>query len=233
MEYEQLAKRVDYHLSSPLMTEEQLHAGTLTARAYAVRSIVVRPSDLDLAKDWVNQEFVRLGSRSSAGPGDSTTAVKQYEVRDMLRRGAKDVEAKLNLGKMLSRQFQYVEIEAMQLVKACTEFDASLTLSLEASVLDEEKLIILCKIAKRSGVKMLSFTDYRPEQVELALKKLADVVELKLMVEGKALDEVLRLSEAGVARFGVRHPAALLDAWKAYLAQQNAAPAASSVSEAV
>jgi deoxyribose-phosphate aldolase len=219
MEYEQLAKRVDYHLSSPLMTEEQLHSGCITARAYAVRGIVVRPSDLDLAKGWVNPEFIRLGSRSSSGPGDSTTAVKQYEVRDMLRRGAVDVEAKLNLGKMLSRQFQYVEIEAMQLVKACQEFGTGLTLSLEASVLDEERIIILSKIAKRQGIKTLSFTDWRPEQAELTLRKLDSKVELKLMVEGKSLDEVLKWSEAGVARFGVRHPAALLDAWKARIAQ--------------
>jgi hypothetical protein len=39
------------------------------------------------------------------------------------------------------------------------------------------------------------------------------------MVEGKSLDDVLKWSEAGVARFGVRHPAALLDAWKARIAQ--------------
>jgi deoxyribose-phosphate aldolase len=225
MEYEQLAKRVDYHLSSPLMTEEQLHLGCLTARSYAVRSIVVRPSDLDLAKDWVNQEFVRLGSRTSGGPGDATTAVKVYEVKDMLRRGAKDVEVKLNLGKMLSRQFQYVEIEAMQVVKAAGEFEAGVTLSLEASVLDEERLIILTKIAKRSGVKTLSLTDWRPEQAELALRKLDGLVELKLFVEGKPLEEVLQWSEKGVGRFGVRHPAALLDAWKAHIAPPAAAVA--------
>ncbi|GAB4409277.1 MAG: hypothetical protein OHK0021_19340 [Bryobacter sp.] len=220
MQYSDLAKRVDYHLSSPLMTEEQLHMGCITARAYAVRGIVVRPSDLDLAKGWVNQEFVRLGSRTSGGPGDATTAVKVYEVKDMLRRQASDVEAKRNLGKMLSRQFQYVEIEAMQLVKAAAEFEKNITLSLEAAVLDEERMIILSKIAKRCGIAAMSFTDYRPEQVDLALRKLEGKVELKLMVEGKSLDEVLRLSEAGVARFGVRHPAGLLDAWKARLESQ-------------
>jgi deoxyribose-phosphate aldolase len=201
--------------------------GCLTARSYAVRGIVVRPSDLDLAKEWVNQEFVRLGSRTSGGPGDATTAVKVYELKDMFRRQASDAEAKVNLGKMLSRQFQYVEIEAMQMVKAAAEFGKQVTLSLEASVLDEERLIILAKIAKRSGVAALSFTDYRPEQVELALRKLDGKVELKLMVEGKSLDEVLRLSGLGVARFGVRHPAALLDAWKARLeAEAQAAQSA-------
>ncbi len=225
MEYEQLAKRVDHHLSSPLMTEEQLHMGCLTARTYAVRAIVVRPSDLDLAKGWVNPEFVRLGSRTSGGPGDATTAVKVYEVKDMLRRGAQDVEVKVNLGKMLSRQFQYVEIEAMQMVKAAEEFGAPITLSLEASVLDEERIIILMKIAKRSGIRCVSFTDWRPEQAELALKKLDGIVDLKLMVEGKTLADVLQWSERGVARFGVRHPGPLLDAWKAHLAAQQAAPA--------
>jgi deoxyribose-phosphate aldolase len=87
MEYSDLAGLVDYHLSSPLMTEEQVHEGCTTAIAYGVRAVIVRPCDLDLAKEWVGAGL-RLGSRTSAGPGDATTAVKQFEVRDMLRRGA-------------------------------------------------------------------------------------------------------------------------------------------------
>lgn len=216
MEYCDLAARIDYHLSSPLMTEEQVHEGCLRARSYEVRSVVARPCDLDLAKDWVEPP-VRLGSRTSAAPGDATTAVKQYELRDMLRRGAVDVEAKVNLPKMMSRQFQYVEIELMQLVKACEENGAKLTASVDASVLDEERLVILTKMVKRSGVAMLSASEYRAEQVELLLRKCAPHVELKLMVDGKSLDEVLALQALGVVRFGVRHPAPLLDAWKAHL----------------
>ncbi len=213
MEYRDLAGLVDYHLSSPLMTEEQVHEGCATGQRYEVRSVVIRPCDLDLAKGWIAPP-VRLGSRTSAAPGDATTAVKQFEVRDMLRRGAVDVEAKVNLPKMMSRQFQYVEIELMQLLKTCEEGGATLTASCDASVLDEERTVILCKMAKRSGVAMLSASEYRPDQIELLLKKLAPHVQLKLMVDGKSLDEVLAFQQLGVARFGVRHPGPLLDAWK-------------------
>ena len=221
MEYRDLAGLVDYHLSSPLMTEEQVHEGCMRAQSYEVRSVVVRPCDLDLAKGWVGNG-VRLGSRTSAAPGDATTAVKQFEVRDMLRRGAVDVEAKLNLSKMMSRQFQYIEIELMQLQKTCVEGSATLTVSVDMSVLDEERLVILCKMAKRSEVAMLSASEYREEQIEVLLRKCAPYVELKLMVDGKSLAEVLALKELRVARFGVRHPAALLDAWKLQLAEQKA-----------
>jgi deoxyribose-phosphate aldolase len=138
MEYRDLAGLVDYHLSSPLMTEEQVHEGCMRAQSYEVRSVVVRPCDLDLAKEWVVAP-VRLASRTSAAPGDATTAVKQFETRDLLRRGAVDVEAKVNLPKMMSRQFQYVEIELMQLLKTCEEGGAKLTASCDVSVLDEER----------------------------------------------------------------------------------------------
>ena len=221
MEYRDLAGLVDYHLSSPLMTEEQVHEGCMRAQAYEVRSVVVRPCDLDLAKEWMGNG-VRLGSRTSAAPGDATTAVKQFEVRDMLRRGAVDVEAKLNLSKMMSRQFQYIEIELMQLLKTCAEGSAKLTVSVDMSVLDEERLVILCKMAKRSGVAMLSASEYRAEQVEVLLRKCAPYVQLKLMVDGKSLEEVQALKELGVVQFGVRHPAALLDAWKLKLEELKA-----------
>ena len=147
MDYRDLAVLVDYHLSSPLMTEEQVHEGCMRGQAYEARSVVVRPCDLDLAKEWVVAP-VRLASRTSAAPGDATTAVKQFEVRDMLRRGAVDVEAKVCLPKLMSRQFQYVEIELMQLLKTCEEGGATLTASVDASVLDEERLLILCKIGR-------------------------------------------------------------------------------------
>ncbi len=195
------------------MTEEQVHEGCMRGQAYEVRSVVVRPCDLDLAKDWVVAP-VRLSSRTSGAPGDATTAVKQFEVRDMLRRGALDVEAKVCLPKLMSRQFQYVEIELMQLLKTCEEGSAALTVSVDASVLDEERLLILCKMAKRSGATMLSASEYRAEQVEKILTKCAPYVALKLMVDGKSLDEVMALREMGVARFGVRHPGPLLDAWR-------------------
>lgn len=204
-----------------------MHEGCLRGQAYEVRSVVVRPCDLDLAKEWVVAP-VRLASRTSAAPGDATTAVKQFEVRDMLRRGAVDVEAKVNLPKMMSRQFQYVEIELMQLLKTCEEGGAKLTASCDVSVLDEERLLILCKMAKRVGVAMISASEFRAEQVEMMLKKCAPFVELKLMVDGKSLDEVLALKELGVARFGVRHPGPLLDGWKARLEAMKAAEQADS-----
>ncbi len=221
MHYEDLAGMVDYHLSSPLMTEEQVHEGCQVAARYGVRAVIVRPCDLDLAKTWVGGG-VRLGSRTSAAPGDATTAVKQFEVRDLLRRGAVDVEAKVNLPKMMSRQFQYVEIELMQLLKTCEEGGAKLVASCDVSVLDEERTVILCKMAKRSGVAMVSASEYRAEQVEVLLRKLAPHVELKLMVDGRSLEEVLDLKERGVMRFGVRHPGPLLDAWRAKLEAEAA-----------
>jgi len=69
----------------------------------------------------------------------------------------------------------------------------------------------------------LSASEYRMEQVEAMLKKCAPYVELKLMVDGKSLDEVMALKEKGVARFGVRHPGPLLDAWKRHLEALKAA----------
>jgi hypothetical protein len=78
-------------------------------------------------------------------------------------------------------------------------------------------------MAKRSGVAMVSASEYRAEQVEVLLRKLAPHVALKLMVDGRSLEEVLGLKERGVMRFGVRHPGPLLDAWRAKLEAEAAA----------
>ncbi len=198
------------------MTEEQVHEGCRRAASYAVGSVIVRPCDLDLARSWV-QAPLRLASRTSAAPGDATTAVKLFEVQDMLQRGASLAEAKVNLPKMMSRQFAYVEGELQQLVRICTETGTKLTASVDVSLLDEEQMASLCEMAKNSGVAILSASEYRIGQVEILLRNCVPQVEVKLMIDGKSLEEVLILKEMGIARFGVRHPAALLDAWKAHL----------------
>lgn len=218
LDYASLAKRIDLHLLDPWFSEEQVHAGCRQARELDLRSVIVRPSDLDLARDWVDGENVRLGSVCAYPHGNTTTGVKQYEVRDLIRRGAKDIEVVVNLSKVLSRQFQYVEIELMQMLKSCEDSGAKLTAIFQAGHCNEEQTLVLCKMTKRTGILVASTGDtFRPEQIELMLRKLAPYAEVKLMADGLTLAQVLAYQAAGVVRFGLTNADALITAWKLHL----------------
>src|SRR5690242_4340267 len=117
--YESLAKMIDHSLLRPELTDEQVIAGCELAKRYRVASVCVRPCDVELAVRALSGSDVAPASVAGFPHGSTTTAVKLYEIRDALRRGAREVDMVLNIPRLLSRQFQYVETELLQAAEEC------------------------------------------------------------------------------------------------------------------
>lgn len=231
--YEQLAKMIDHSLLRPELTEEQVIAGCQLAIRYNVANVTVRPSDADLAVNLMRDSGIPVGSVAGFPHGSSTTPVKLYEARDLLRRGVREIDMVLNIGKLLSRQFHYVESELAQMAEACHEQGAILKVIFENAYLTDELKIIACKIAKRAGVDFVKTstgfapTGARIEDLRLMYQHCAPVVQVKAAGGIRTLEQAIAVYEVGCTRFGATATAAILDAWKERLAQQAAgAPSA-------
>jgi deoxyribose-phosphate aldolase len=148
--YEGLAKMIDHSLVRPELTGEQVVAGCELAKRYQVASVSVRPCDVDQAVRMLGGSGVAVGSLAGFPHGSSTTAVKLYEIRDVLRRGAKEIDMVLNISKLLSRQFQYVEMELQQSAEECHKQGALLKVIFENAYLTDELKIVACRIAARA-----------------------------------------------------------------------------------
>src|SRR5262249_21046334 len=90
--YEDLAQMIDHSLLRPELSEEQVAEGCRIARDYQVASVTVRPCDVDFAVRQMQGSSVAVGSVAGFPHGSSTTGAKLYETRDMLRRGAREVD---------------------------------------------------------------------------------------------------------------------------------------------
>src|SRR5215467_16369381 len=90
--YEERAKMIDHSLLRPELTETQVAEGCNIARQYQVASVTVRPCDVDFAVRQMQGSGVPVGSVAGFPHGSNTTATKLYETRDMLRRGAREVD---------------------------------------------------------------------------------------------------------------------------------------------
>src|SRR5579863_2593024 len=95
--YEALAKMIDHSLVRPELTDDQVVAGCELAKRYHVATVSVRPCDVDLAVRLLASSDVKAGSIAGFPHCSSTTAAKLYEIRDVLRRGAKEVDVVLNI----------------------------------------------------------------------------------------------------------------------------------------
>lgn len=230
--YEQVAKMIDHSLLKPELSEEAVIEGCKLARRYEVASVCVRPSNVELAVKLLEGSGVAVGSVVGFPHGTNTTPVKLYEARDLLRRGAREIDAVLNIGKMIARQFQYVESELLQLSEACHSEGAILKVIFENAYLTEDLKIVACKIVKRTKVDFAkTSTGFAPsgatlEDLRLLARHCLPAVQVKAAGGIRTLESALEVRDAGCTRIGATATAAILDAWKARLAAQAAAASA-------
>ncbi len=225
---------IDHSLVRPELTETEIVEGCRLAKSYGVASVSVRPSDVEAAVRELQGSDVAVGSVAGFPHGSSTTSVKLYEARDLLRRGAKEIDMVLNIGKLRSRAFQYVETELLQMAEACHQQGAILKVIFENAYLTDELKIIACRICNRAGVDFAkTSTGFAPSgytlaDVKLMRKHLPADIGIKAASGVRTLETALEVYDAGCTRFGATQTAPILDAWKARLKEmQQAQPTVS------
>lgn len=218
---------IEHPVLRPELSEEEVQTGCEIARQYRIATVTVRPADADLAVEWMKGSGVAVGSVVGYPHGSSTTSVKLYETRDLLRRGVTEIDTVINLGKLISRQFQYVEMELQQMAAACHEGGAILKVAFENGYLTEDLKTIACKIVKRADVDYArTSTPFGPlpySLADIALMKrlLGDRAKIKASGGVRTIGDVLELREAGCTRVGTIATVAILEDWKKRIALQS------------
>ena len=213
--YEDLARLIDHPLLQPQLTDAQVLDGLEMAKRYRIACVSVRPCDIDVAVRVLEGSGVKPGSVCGYPDGSQTTGTKLYEARDLLRRGAKEIEMMVAISKLLSREFQHVQTELLQMSELCHKEGAVLKVILENSYLTDELRIIGCRCCERAEV---DFVTTSTDNVKLTRKHLPEEVGVKAAGGIGAVEEVQALIEAGVGRIGTGSTAQILDEWKAGLA---------------
>jgi deoxyribose-phosphate aldolase len=194
---------LDYNLLRPEWTEAQVIEACEMAVRLAVHSVVVRPCDVDAAV----RTGVRVGSVCGWPFGDQTTGVKLYETRDLLRRGAKEVDFVLNPSRLLSRQFQAVEMELLQAVEACHKEGAMIKIVFPPGVLSYETKLVGARICSRVGPDFAVISS--EADVPTLRPHFSEDIGLKYSHVGSR-EELERLQTAGCTRFGCEDPEGVL-----------------------
>jgi len=133
----------------------------------------------------------------------------------------------LNIGKLISRQFQYVEMELAQMAEACHDAGAILKVIFENAYLTDELKIVACKIATHTGCDFVkTSTGFAPtgatlEDLRLMRAHSGPNVRVKAAGGVRTLERAIEVYQAGCDRFGATATIAILEDWKARLAKEN------------
>ncbi len=219
--YEEIAQMIDLNLLAEGMPEEQVAAMCERAGSYRIACVTVRPSDVQLASKWLGD----MVCGTTIG-GEHTTATKLYEIRDLLPRGAREFTVFLNVGKLVSRQFKYLETELLQIVQQIREAGGVSKLVLELETLAPDLRVVACKLVKRTEFdygRASSRVTPADEGLDFLRTRFGFHVKMDAGGDVRTLSEAKRLFRGGCPRFASTDPWGLLEEWKLEIAAREAA----------
>ncbi len=217
--YEQLAGTIDHSLLKPFLTRDDIVAGCELADRYRVVSVCVRPGDVAIATNELADSSTAVGTVISFPHGDSVTPVKVAESEQALGDGAVELDMVLNIGWLLSENYQAVEDDIRAVVETAGDY-ALVKVILENAYLTDEQKVTACKLTEAAGADYVkTSTGYAPTGATIADLRLmrASVgshVKVKAAHGVRTLDALLAVIEAGADRCGATATAAMLDDYR-------------------
>lgn len=166
--FEEFAERIELPLLAPEWSASEVWEGLELAKANRLGAVVVRPCDLDAALRGLAGASTRVVAVAGFPHGTQNTATKLYEVRDLVRRGAKEISLVVNTAQLRSHEFQHVQTELQQAVEACHKEGARLTAILECAHLSDELKVVAARAAERAEADAIATgTGFGPAAVGL------------------------------------------------------------------
>jgi deoxyribose-phosphate aldolase len=222
-----IAKMIDHSLLHPTMTDRELEAGCRLALKHGVASVCIKPYAVPLARGILAGSDVAVGTVIGFPHGSSRVDVKLVEAERALADGAAEMDAVVNVGKVLSGDWDYVSDEVRALNALAVQHGALLKVIFENDYLpDDADKIRLCHICnqhaaafaktstgygfvKREG-GMYSYAGATDPDLALMRRECVPSVQVKAAGGVRTLDDVLRVRALGVTRVGATATEAIL-----------------------
>ena len=222
-----LAKVIDHSLLHPTLTDRELRAGCEYARSAGVAAVSIKPYAVRMAADILSGSGVQPGSVVGFPHGNSRIAVKVHEAQVACDDGATELDAVVNIGKVLGGDWGFVADEVTALNGVAVANGAILKLIFENDFLTDDSFKIrLCEICSEIGVAFVkTSTGYgyvkQPDgsygyrgatlgDLKLMREHSAPGVRLKAAGGVRTLDQLLAVLELGVSRVGLSATKAIL-----------------------
>lgn len=203
----------------PYIERTLLHPGVSINEQYEALDEVTQLglAGLTVAPFWVKKIRRELGDAHPAALstvvgypyGYQRTEAKQLEIDLALRDGATEIEVMLNTSALFSPSSVWLKIEFAKLVAVVHAQEKLFTVILESSLLDQEQLLKVIKLATDAGADFLknaTGTDNTPFSPEAALQFRRDVprsVGVKIVADGATEHQMEELVAAGIERLAL------------------------------
>ena len=215
--YRDVAKMIDHPLLNPTLTVDDLERGIQTALQYDVASVCIMPYYLKTCAEALRGSRVNASTTIGFPHGGHTTSTKLAEARQALADGGQELDLVVNISRVLSGDWGYVQDDIGAVIDAAHEAGQKVKVIFENCYLNETQKIRLCKICgelRADWVK--TSTGYGTggatmEDLALMRRHSPEYVQVKAAGGVRDLDTLLQVRALGVTRVGATRTAAMLD----------------------
>ncbi len=216
---QEILKMVDHSLLSPSLTDEQLKEGCAVAAQYHTASVCVKPYHVRQATEHLISTDVLVGAVIGFPHGNSTIVIKAAETEQVIAEGAVEVDMVVNIGKVLSEDWDYIDKEIEAIRKITKDAGTVLKVIFENDLLpDDHYKIKLCELCSKHSVDFVktstgynyikgpdgkySYQGATMHDLKLMREYSAPEVQVKAAGNSGSLEIILKLREIGVTRTG-------------------------------
>ena len=223
----ELAKMIDHSLLHPPLTDAEVRAGCELSRAYGVATACVKPYSIRAALEILAGTDVMACAVIGFPHGNSTTGIKVVEAESAALAGAGEIDMVVNIGRVKSGGWAYVQREISLVNQAVVAAGAILKVIFENDYLEDEEIVRLCEICSavevafvktstgygfvKGGDERYSYKGATPEHLKLMRAHSADSIRIKAAGGVRSLDDLLAVRGLGVTRIGATATKAILD----------------------
>lgn len=152
MTQKDILAKVDHTLLAQTATWEEIRQICNDGMRYETASVCIPPSYVEQAKNYVGDRL-KICTVIGFPNGYNTTAVKEFETKDTLKKGADEIDMVINLGWVKDGRFDLVEKEIRTLKDACG--GNVLKVIIETCLLTEEEKVKMCEVVTNSGADFI------------------------------------------------------------------------------
>lgn len=205
MNANEVLKHVDHTLLAQGATWEEIKQICDDAVEFQTASVCIPPSYVKQASEYLGDR-IPVCTVIGFPNGYMTTAVKEFETKDAIANGAKEIDMVINIGWLKDQKYDLLEEEIRTLKAACGE--KILKVIIETCLLTEEEKIKMCEIVTKAGADYIktstgfskagaTFAD-----IELFAKHIGPNVKMKAAGGISSMADAEKFMELGADRLG-------------------------------
>ena len=220
MEYrcDDIAQMIDHSLLRPELTQEDVRKGCEVARKYRVASVCCAPSEVALVKELLAGSDVKTTTVVGFPHGHNKTETKVFEAQQAIKDGAVELDMVLNIGRLLSGDYEYVKNDIEAVVAVARRSHVLVKVILENYYLTDELKRTACKLCEEAGTDFVkTSTGFAGggatlEDLRLMRESVSEKVQVKAAGGVRDLEMALKVREVGCTRFGATQTEAIIEA---------------------